>query len=69
MSNPIHTELLAEIEAYCQRHNLSRSNFGLRLMNDPCFVRDIEAGRELRRATIARLQDGMKKTATDQGAA
>lgn len=71
MSTVIHPELLSAIRAYCARHNLSRGAFGRLLMNDPRFVFDIEKGRELRRATIARLTEKMQSPPpqVDRGAA
>ena len=47
-----HPDLYAEIVAYCAARNVPRSRFGTEALNDPGFVNDLEAGRELRRGTI-----------------
>ena len=57
MSPCLHPDLLAEIDAHCAEHNLSRSGFGEAAVGDPRFVFDVGAGRELRRRTIERVRD------------
>lgn len=55
-NTPAHPELLARIDRFCAEHGISRSAFGDKAMNDPRFVFDLEAGRELRRKTADRVE-------------
>lgn len=47
-----HPDLYAEIMAYCDARDVSKSRFGSEALNDPAFVTDLEGGRELRRNTV-----------------
>ena len=51
MSSIVHEGLLAEIEAFCEQHSVSKSKFGDLALGDPRLVFDIKKGRELRRST------------------
>lgn len=51
-----HPELYAEIQAFCAAHGVSRSRFGIDALGDPAFMWTFEAGRELRRSTIAAIR-------------
>jgi hypothetical protein len=68
MSTSPHTELLAEIVAFCGRSGMSKSAFGQASVGDPRLVFDIEAGRELRRRTVDRVR-GFIADFAQQGAA
>lgn len=57
MSSPIHSDIIDEIDAYCERHSLTATAFGSMAMNDPNFVADLRAGRELRRATEQEIRE------------
>lgn len=59
MSEPVHTDLIAEIDAYCVAHGLSETRFGVIMMRDPRFVSDLRRGRELRRRTEGVLRAKM----------
>lgn len=54
VSDPL-DPLLGVIEAFLGESGLSASAFGLRAVNDPRFVHEVRAGREVRRATRARV--------------
>jgi hypothetical protein len=56
MKQPIHTDLLAEIAVYCDRHGIGKTTFGTAAVGDPSLVPDLEAGRELRSRTMARVR-------------
>jgi len=45
-----------EIRKYLKAHNLSPTQFGKAAMNDPMFIAELRAGRELRPATVAKLK-------------
>lgn len=60
MTDAIHTDLLTEIEAYCEAHDITFSRFGLLMMNDPALVFDLRKGRELRRTTERSLRQKMQ---------
>jgi hypothetical protein len=47
--------LLRAIEAFLGESGLSATAFGMRAMNDPRFVHEMRGGREVRRATRARV--------------
>lgn len=64
---PAHPDLLADIDKFCADAGMSRSAFGDKAMNDPKFVFDLEAGRELRRKSIRRVQEFMAATRPAQG--
>ena len=62
---PAHPELLADIDKFCVESGMSRSAFGDKAMNDPRFVFDLEAGRELRRKSKQRVEDFMRTAAEE----
>ena len=51
-----HTDLLAELDAFLERHGLSDSTFGLRATGDGHLVARIRAGRPVRRSTVLRVR-------------
>lgn len=54
-----HRDLLDKIEAYCRETGVSETAFGKTAVHDPNLVRDIRGGRELRRATLAKIEAAM----------
>lgn len=56
MSSIPHPELVADILAHCEAAGISRAEFGIKALNDPRFVYDLQAGRECRQATIAKAR-------------
>lgn len=54
-------DLLAEIQAFCARKGIAKSDFGGRALGDPSFVTDLENGREPRRRTVNRVLDFMAR--------
>lgn len=59
MSSIPHDDLVKRIEAFCSAHDMSKSAFGKEAVGDPRFFFDLEAGRECRRATLARVETFM----------
>jgi hypothetical protein len=55
--HPPHLDLISEIRAHCAAHDMKPTAFGIAAMADPMFVADLEAGRECRRSTIARVRE------------
>ena len=56
--------LLAKVDAYRAKANLSRSTFGDMAVGDPKFVFDLAAGREPRRKTVQRVEEFMRGNPT-----
>lgn len=56
---PAFPDLLSEIERTRSITGLSKPDFGRAVLNDPRLVYDMEQGRELRRATEARVREKM----------
>ena len=52
---PNETDLVAAVQDFCNRYEMSKTRFGELALNDPSFVTEIEAGREPRRKTVARV--------------
>lgn len=52
----MHPDLLAEAEAYCEARDVKPTIFGLEAINDANLLRDLRAGRELRRSTVAKVR-------------
>lgn len=53
---PHHLDLHATISTFCAVRGMSKSAFGLQAVGDPSLVRDLERGRELRGATVRKVQ-------------
>lgn len=53
------TDILTQIKEHCAKAGESLTAFGWRAVRDRNLVRDIEAGRELRRATFQRVMDAL----------
>lgn len=53
--------LIARIIKFCQQREMSQTQFGIKTVNDPNLVTDLEEGRELRRETRARVVKYLKK--------
>lgn len=64
MEQQPHQDLIEVIDAYCERHGISPSAFGIKMMRDPRFVFDLKKGRELRRSTEAALREKMRAEPT-----
>jgi len=54
-------DLLAEIQAFLARTGLTPSRFGVEAVNDGHLLERLCAGREPRRATVARVRAFMKR--------
>ena len=54
--SPILTELLAEIDNFLAARDLSESKFGLAVMGDKHFVRELRKGRDCQASTIDRVR-------------
>lgn len=52
-------DLLTEIEAFRQAHDMAESTFGRGAANDTRLIPQLREGRELRRATIAKVRQFM----------
>ncbi|MEL7299346.1 MAG: hypothetical protein AAFM92_03090 [Pseudomonadota bacterium] len=48
--------ILAELQQYAERTGLAKSAVGELVANDPNLIFDLERGRELRRATRAKIR-------------
>lgn len=49
-------QLLGAIIRYCGEHGMAESRFGRQAVGDPRLVADVRKGRDLRPATVARVQ-------------
>ncbi|KKB80812.1 hypothetical protein VW35_00965 [Devosia soli] len=53
--------LLKQIEAYCQRHEIEETTFGLRAVNDGKFVARLRAGKTIQLKTLHKVTAFMKR--------
>lgn len=53
-------DLLTEIEAFRQEADLPETTFGRRAIGDANLIANLRAGRELRRATAAKIRNFMR---------
>ena len=53
---PIHTDLIREIDAFCEARGVSRSSFGMNALGDPSLYPTLTDGRELRSSTLAKIR-------------
>ena len=60
-------DLLAEIEAFCRRYELSETRFGELSLHDKPFVSQLRAGRDLRASTAVRLRQFMQTFSAESG--
>ena len=51
--------LLSDIEAFCARHDMSETQFGVDALNDKNFIPDLRDGRDLRFSTAERVRTFM----------
>ena len=58
-AKPQHLDLIRLIQAHCAKSGMSKSSFGLKAVGDPCFVKQLEEGREPRSRVVARVMDFM----------
>ena len=54
-------DLLSSIDAFLQRHSMSKSEFGVRAVNSSHLVSAMLAGRSPRPATLSRIRDFMRE--------
>lgn len=47
--------LIAEVEAFLDRHEMSPTAFGLASVNDGHFVRDLREGKDIKLSTVDRV--------------
>ena len=52
-------DILNEVEAFCSKHELPRTTFGRAAIGDANLIDDLREGRELRRATEAKVRTFM----------
>ena len=52
--------LLGKIEKFLAKNDVSATRFGREAANDPKLVFDLREGRELRRATTAKIEQRLK---------
>lgn len=64
----IHTELLAEIEAFLATHQIAPSKFGRLAVNDGKIVSRIRARKDIRVVTINRIRDFLQSRASKDAA-
>jgi hypothetical protein len=63
MSDIPHSELIREIEAFCAENGVTKTRFGRATTGDGSLVPDLYDGRELRRATLAKVRAFMSGAA------
>ena len=51
--------LVDAIDAFIEAHQMSPITFGRKAMNDPHFVRDVKAGRDLKLSTVDKVRSFM----------
>jgi len=61
--------LLADIEAFCTRHEMSESAFGLAALRDKPFVMQLRSGRRVWPETEAKVRSFMAGYSATQGRA
>lgn len=61
--------ILAEIKRFREAHGIAPTAFGRRAIGDANLIANLEAGRELRRATEARVRTFMRQFQSEQAAA
>ena len=52
-------DLLSEILAFCERHGMAKTTFGLRALNNKAFVSGLEGGRDVLSSTVKRVRSFM----------
>jgi|JI10StandDraft_1071094.scaffolds.fasta_scaffold364195_3 hypothetical protein len=52
-------DILAQIDAFCARHDLAETRFGRMALHDPSFVYRLRAGADVRRSTIMKIRKWM----------
>jgi tRNA-dihydrouridine synthase len=60
-----HPDLVADINAFLEKHPMSEVTFGRKAMGDPHFVRDVKATRLLRPETLERVRAFMEGFAAE----
>jgi aspartate carbamoyltransferase catalytic subunit len=60
--------LIEEIAAFCARHGMSESQFGVLALNDKNLVPDLRKGRDLRFSTMDRIRKCMADRPQDRAA-
>jgi len=55
--SPILSELLAEIDAFLGASGMSDSKFGIEVMGDKHFIRELRRGRDCQASTIDRCRE------------
>jgi hypothetical protein len=60
--------LLTDIEAFCRKHGMAESQFGVLALNDKNFVGQVRNGRDLRISTVDRVLSFMKRVEADAAA-
>lgn len=66
--NCAHPDLLKEILEICERTRTAKTRFGIDAIGDANLIDSLQAGRELRRRTQARIRAYMEECAARGGA-
>lgn len=62
-------DLVTEIERFIVEHEMSATAFGMEALNDPAFVSQLRAGRDIKLSTMARVQAFMANRPPQDAAA
>lgn len=54
--------LIRQIEAFCADHDLTEGQFGLQVLNDKNFVKQLRQGRDIRLSTAEKVRAFMDGT-------
>lgn len=65
MSDNPNSDLIREIEAWCERYGKSHRAFGSLAVNDTALMTTLLRGRELRRATEAKVRAALAAAPPD----
>lgn len=57
--------LLDEIEAFLEAKDMSATAFGIKALNDPPFVAQLRAGRDIKMSTADRVREFMREYTAD----
>lgn len=61
MKEIVHSALVADIQSAIEAADMTKTEFGRIAINDPCLVTDLKNGRELRFATLRRVEAAIAK--------
>ena len=67
--SPLLSELLAEIDAFLSARGMSESKFGIEVLGDKHFIRELRRGRDCQASTIDRVRQYIAAHFVDANAA